>query len=224
MKIRNRMVDGLIILSLIGLLVVIFMPASFPMQYSYDGEVSRWGSRNEFLIYWMIPVAFGTIVKGYIAYRRNKEKLSTEERFRNEKPLLTSAVIIMAFFDIVLGYVVIRGFILLFTGAIPSSFHFINIIFGMVGIIIVVAGNYMPKIEYNSIIGFRNFWSTANETSWELTHRWIGGLCVILGFALVVFAVLFMNPPFIGMIFLAFIFSIVVVSYVLSYIAYRKAK
>ena len=224
MKTRNRLVDCLIIISLLGLLTIIFMPTMFPMQYTSNGEVSRWGNKNEFFIYWLIPVVFGIVSKASIACRRKKQRLSASEYLRNEKPLLTSTIFFMLFFDIIIGYIIIRGFVPLSTGTPPSSFHFINVSIGMTGILLAAAGNYMPKVEYNSMIGFKNTWSTANERSWQLTHRWVGRLIVFFGFALIVFAVLSVNQPFSGVLFLTIVLLLVAFSFVLSYIAYQKTK
>lgn len=224
MKTRNRAVDILIGVSLLGLLSIAFMPAQFPMQYAGDGEVSRWGSRLEFLIYWMIPVAFGIITKGYIAYQRRKQGLHADAYLRNEKPLLVFAIAFMLFFDMLLAYALIRGFTLLSSGAVPSTFHFLNVAIGLVGIVFVVVGNYTPKLEFNAMVGFKNGWSCANEDAWALTHRWLGRLFIVSGLALVAFAALSLNQSFNPVIFLTFVLLLVALSFALSYRAYQRTK
>ncbi|MDF9824893.1 putative membrane protein [Breznakia sp. PF5-3] len=224
MEIRNKLTNTLIVISLLGLLVIIFMPTSFPMQYSFSGEISRWGNRFEFLGYWMIPVFCGFITKCYIAYQRNKYKISPDEHLRNEKPLLTFAIIFMTIFDSILIFVVTQGFILLSTKATVSTFPFINVAIGLAGILIIVVGNYFPVLDYNSMIGFKNTWSIANEKSWELTHRWIGRVFLIFGFSLILYAVLSQANTFNTIIFFILVGSCVIVSYIISYIAYQKTK
>lgn len=223
MKIRNKLVDVLIIISLLGLFVIIFIPISFPMQISGDGSVARWGDRIEFLIYSMFPIVFGIITKVTIAYKRKKLNLKKSEHFRNEKPLLTSVIIFMVLFDLILCYIIARGYMLISTGSTPLL-HFMNVPFGILGIVIMLVGNYMPTIEYNSMIGFKNTWSIANENSWELTHRFLGKLYTSFGFVLIFFSFLTKNESFSGPLFISIVLIIVVISYALSYIAYKRTK
>ena len=224
MKTRNKVINTLILLSFLGLLSILLMPAQFPMQYAAGGAVSRWGSRYEFLLYWMIPAAFGIAVKGYIAYRRRRQGVSADERLRNEKPLQMFAIAFMLFYDIILIYTLLHGFTIVSTGAASSSFPFLSAVTGLLGIVIIVAGNYTPKIAYRSMIGFKNAWSTANESAWDLTHRWLGRLFVLFGFMLLLFAVVSPSDTFSGVLFLVAVLSIVAASYLLSYIAYQRTK
>jgi uncharacterized membrane protein len=223
MKIRNKLVDALIIISLLGLLVIIFIPISFPMQICGDGRVARWGDRIEFLIYSMFPIVFGIITKVNIAYKRKKLNLKKSEHFRNEKPLLTSAIIFMVLFDLILCYIIVRGYTFISTGS-TSLLHFMNVPFGILGIVVMLVGNYMPIIEYDSMIGFKNTWSIANENSWELTHRFLGKLYISFGFILIIFSFLTKDESFSGPLFISIVLIIVVISYALSYIAYRRTK
>lgn len=58
---------------------------------------------------------------------------------------------------------------------------------GLMGLMFVVIGNYMPKIKMNSTLGIRIPWTYSSEENWRATHRfagpiWVaGGLLMILG-------------------------------------------
>lgn len=59
----------------------------------------------------------------------------------------------------------------------------------LVGLLLVVFGNYFPKMKQNSTIGIRTKWTCASEKNWYATHRvcskvWIvcGLLFMTLGF------------------------------------------
>lgn len=63
----------------------------------------------------------------------------------------------------------------------------------LLGIILVVVGNYLPKCRQNYVIGIKLPWTLDNEENWDYTHRmagkwWIigGVLTILLGFQKVV--------------------------------------
>ena len=55
-----------------------------------------------------------------------------------------------------------------------------QLVFGIVGVLMIVTGNIMPKLRMNSIIGLRTHWSMKNEVTWKKCQR-IGGISFIVG-------------------------------------------
>ena len=59
----------------------------------------------------------------------------------------------------------------------------------LLGIVLIVVGNYLPKCRQNYMIGIKLPWTLDNEENWDYTHRmagkwWIigGVLRILLGF------------------------------------------
>lgn len=50
----------------------------------------------------------------------------------------------------------------------------------LLGIMLIVTGNLMPKIKFNYFIGIRTPWTLMNETVWYKTHR-LGGKAFFFG-------------------------------------------
>ncbi|PJW13957.1 hypothetical protein CV945_11225 [Geobacillus sp. Manikaran-105] len=50
-----------------------------------------------------------------------------------------------------------------------------------VGALLIVLGNYMPKIKHNYFIGIRTPWTLASETVWHKTHRLGGKVFIAMG-------------------------------------------
>ncbi len=81
-------------------------------------------------------------------------------------------------------------FISLFTGAtvyaaaLGKDFDFLALIPGLLGIMFVVIGNYLPKIKQNRTLGIRVSWTLNNEENWNKTHRLGGKVWVICGLAM----------------------------------------
>lgn len=74
--------------------------------------------------------------------------------------------------------------------------EFLNVSYGMqgnglalvIGLMLMVLGNYLPKVKYNYFIGIRTPWTYCSELNWYKTHR-LGGCCFMLaGLAFLLYA------------------------------------
>lgn len=59
-----------------------------------------------------------------------------------------------------------------------------------VGLIFVVAGNYLPKCRQNYTVGIKLPWTLADEENWNRTHRMAGWLWILCGLFFIVNAFL----------------------------------
>ncbi|ASS99148.1 MULTISPECIES: SdpI family protein [Geobacillus] len=57
-----------------------------------------------------------------------------------------------------------------------------------VGALLIVLGNYMPKIKPNYFIGIRTPWTLESETVWNKTHRLGGKVFIVMGMLLMLTA------------------------------------
>ena len=55
-----------------------------------------------------------------------------------------------------------------------------QLVFGIIGMLMIVTGNLMPKLRMNSMIGLRTHWSMKNEVTWKKSQH-IGGISFIIG-------------------------------------------
>lgn len=60
----------------------------------------------------------------------------------------------------------------------------------LIGILLIVSGNYLPKARQNYTVGIRIPWTLANEENWNRTHRLGGYLFVIGGFLITILSLL----------------------------------
>lgn len=61
-----------------------------------------------------------------------------------------------------------------------------QLVFGILGISMIIIGNIMPKVRVNSVMGLRTSWSMKNETTWKKSQRFGGISFMIGGLAIVV--------------------------------------
>jgi uncharacterized membrane protein len=85
------------------------------------------------------------------------------------------------------------------------------------GVLFIVIGNYLTRVEPNWFVGIRTPWTLSSETVWRRTHR-LGGPVFVVGGVLCVLTVLVPGPvafPLLVGVLLAAVLVTVVISYVL---------
>ena len=87
----------------------------------------------------------------------------------------------------------------------------------LVGLILAIVGNYMPKCKQNYTIGIKIPWTLHSEENWNKTHRFAGILWVICGIAI-------MLTGFFGSfwIFSGVVLLMVLAPLLYSYLLHRK--
>ena len=90
----------------------------------------------------------------------------------------------------------------------------------IVGLLMIIMGNYMSKIKFNWFMGIRTPWTMSSEVVWNKTHRVGGWFFILFGLCIIVapyLPVILASIIFIGGALLA-----IVGSMAYSYIVYRQ--
>ncbi len=96
------------------------------------------------------------------------------------------------------------------------------IVAAVIGIFIMIAGNFMGKIKRNSYLGIRTPWTLQSENVWNKTHRFGGWMFVIFG--LIIVAAPHLSYQLALTLFLSGVGLIVVGTSIYSYWLYSKEK
>ena len=87
-----------------------------------------------------------------------------------------------------------------------AQFTFIQIVFIIMGIFLIIISNILPKVKRNSILGFRTKQTVKNDEIWKKCQRFSGLTGVIVGFVIVVISFLFNNTTLIiAVLFITFL-------------------
>ncbi|MEC2077559.1 SdpI family protein [Metabacillus fastidiosus] len=89
----------------------------------------------------------------------------------------------------------------------------------MVGVIIIVCGNYLPKCKQNYTVGIKLSWTLNSKENWNKTHHMAGYLWIVGGMCIVIGSFLNMNWIPIILIVIAVIAG---VPFMYSYSLYKK--
>ena len=90
----------------------------------------------------------------------------------------------------------------------------------LLGVMLIVNGNYMPKAKRNRTFGIKISWTLKSDENWNATHRFAGKVFVISGIVTLLLGFLPTEIMFIS--FIAVLFAVVITPIVYSYRLYRR--
>ena len=171
----------LMFLPLTAVLIALpFLPEQIPAHYGFDGQVTRWGSKYETLIFPAMTVLLGAIMLALAKFSSKQEETGSN----NEKVCLAIGIASLALFNAMTAYFLYTDFQAV--DDLSSTVLDVNqLIFGLLGISMVVLGNIMPKLHMNSAAGLRTVWSMKNDITWKKSQRF-GGISFIAGGTVIV--------------------------------------
>ena len=176
MKTKKTVYFILMYLPLVVVLIALqYLPDKIPAHYGIDNQVTRGGSRYEALLF---PIV--TILMGYFLLAMSRLAAKQEEHGENNKKIIiVTGILVLIVFNVLNGYSLYTDFNKVENlSSIPLDIN--QLVFGIVGVLMIVTGNIMPKLRMNSIIGLRTHWSMKNEVTWKKCQR-IGGISFIVG-------------------------------------------
>ena len=176
MKIKKTVCYILMYLPLVIVLIALpYLPEKIPAHYGFDNQVDRWGNKYEALLFPII-----SLLMGYFLLGMAKLAAKQEEHGENNK----NVTIIMGILVLILlNALNVYSLYTSFNKVENLSFVSLDIgqlAFGIIGILMIVTGNIMPKLRMNSMIGLRTHWSMKNEVTWKKCQH-IGGISFIIG-------------------------------------------
>lgn len=171
----------LMFLPLAAVLIALhFLPDQIPAHYDFDGQVTRWGSKYEALIFPAMTLLLGLIMLALTRFPSKQE----ETRSNNERVCLAVGIASMALLNAMTAYFLYTDFHAV-QNLSAMALDINQMMFGLLGIAMVVLGNIMPKLRMNSAVGLRTTWSMKNETTWRKSQRF-GGISFIAGGAVII--------------------------------------
>lgn len=165
--------------------LLILSPDIIPAHYGINGQPDRWGSKYENLLFPAIAVLIGVL------FTLSAKKQQSKAENANAKPMLISAVAVMAFFNALTIYLGIKAIALSSTAGNAVGLPGVGKFFGVaMGALLCLLGNIMPKVRMNSVFGLRTKWSKANDRVWQKSQRFSGITAVAHGIATIIASIL----------------------------------
>ncbi len=170
---------------LITAVAVGFLPDRIPAHYGFGGQADRWGSKYESFLFPAVTIGMGLFMLA-MARIASRQELGGRN---NEKVCMTAGIVLLTWFNVMNCCTLYTSFTQAEDlNALSLDISQIECI--LLGILMIVLGNVMPKLKRNSVIGLRTPWSMENDDVWRKCQRFggisfivAGILCAAAGFA-----------------------------------------
>lgn len=167
-----------------------------PMQYNDNGDVNWFA--NKFIAF---VICVGIMIFCYIVTNIKLLKDKESYRYTNFKSLNTFInPLVQGFLFIVFLIVILNAL-----NVKISINYFIPI---LIGILLIILGNYFPKVPPNKSLGIKNKWTKKSEFVWKKTHRFTAFIYIFIGLIFVVFGIFNLMNSILGIILIIFILKI----------------
>ena len=193
-------------------LVAVFysrLPDQVPMHWGFDGEINRYGSKNELWLTGALGPLFALLFQFLPRLdpkRRNYEKFQTYyEAF---------SLVLVAFIAVMMGVALLESFR-------PGTLSMGRVVSALVGLLFLFVGNIMGKVKPNFFMGIRNPWTLSDPDVWNRAHRLGGGLFFLTGLVTVVSAILLPEPVTFAVLMAGTLLTALIPT-VMSYFWYKK--
>jgi len=186
------------------------LPEKVPVHWNLEGEVDRWGGKTElilipFLLPLLIYIIFTLVPK--VDPKKRIEKMGN--KYYQLKFIMVTFMSVLAIY-------------ILYTAQSENTSNS-TIIFTLIGVLIMILGNYFKTLKPNYFIGIRTPWTLENETVWKETHR-VGGILWFVGGILMILVTLLTPVPTSFYMFMSMIAIIAIVPIVYSYLKFKSLK
>ena len=215
-------------IALIGTAIVLqYMPDRVPMHYDMSGNIDRWGSKYENMIFPIIILLMSLFWTLFIRhYDRKAEKVSDEKESAgarsNAKVIGIAGLCMAAMFTVMQGFLLYGSYTEAISGAESETVDIAKVTCILMGIFFILIGNVMTKTRINSNVGVRVSWSRYNETTWRKSNRF-GAIAIIAAGLLTIITATFMKNSFAAiMIAVFYIILASIASVVYAYMVYKK--
>lgn len=123
----------------------------------------------------------------------------------------------------IIGFFAYIHVVTLLAGLYPSiSSHVATFITSGMGVLFILIGNSMGKIEQNWFVGLRTPWTLSDPEIWRKSQRLAGLLFVLGGIAILIISLAIQNSIALFITFIAVIFSVSIIPIGYSYVIAKK--
>ena len=177
-----------------------FMPDLVPMHYDAVGNIDRWGSKYENLIFPMIILAMSLFWTLFMRYFEKKALKAADDKESagagsNAKVLGIVGLCMAGMFTVMQGFILYGAYSESVSGATQWTVNIGKVSLILMGILFIVLGNYMTKTRINSVVGFRVSWSMYNDNTWRKSNRF-GAYAIMAAGVVTIFIAAILNNSF----------------------------
>lgn len=189
--------------ALAGVILWNRLPDRMPTHWNVSGEIDSWSSKP-FAVFGLPLILLAAQWLCLLGTAADPKKENHSDK------VLQLVIWIIPVLSVVLH-------VLTYAAALGHGVRMEMIMPVLVGLILVIMGNYLPKCKQNYTIGIKIPWTLNSEENWNRTHRMAGRLWVACGLVC-------MLTGFFGgfWIFFGLVLVMVLVPFLYSWLLFRK--
>lgn len=201
-------------------LYLALMPSGdIPMHYGLNGNVDRYGSKWELMLFPCILLVISIAFLIYSFFTKNDVNESKNKKICNR--------IILGIYTVF--FILLWSFILAATKGIENIGAFVPSILILMGALMIFIGNMYGKIKQNHTFGLKMRATLKSERVWKKTHRLGGYLSVANGIIWIICGIVsfFISMPSLWLLLpclITMITLMVIVPMVYAEVLYHKEK
>ena len=219
----------LCILTVLSTVIMLFiLPDTVPVHFDISGAPDRWGSKFELLLLPVILIVCAFSIDPLLkSYRKKAEKTENEkekaEHLANAKVLNITGIVIMFLFFIMNIVTLYTTYVQVTPNNNLPEIDILRVVGFIMGISIIVLGNYMPKTRNNPNIGFRLPWTRYNDITWNKSNRFASYVLMISG-AISAICSIFVKGALASFLTIGTLMLALPIIMIYAYIVYREEK
>ena len=183
------------------------LPQRVPIHWNYKGEIDNWGDKFSLILMLLLLPVLMYVLMTFIPRIDPKNRIS----------LMGGKFYQLKFFLVLFMSVV--ALLIVYTTK-ERSVNNPNLVFALLGVLLIIFGNYFKVIQPNYFIGIRTPWTLENNEVWKATHVFAGKIWVIGGFILVLGGLLLNNVFGKVLVFIIVVLALIPVVY--SFIKFKQ--
>lgn len=201
------------------------MPDSVPLHYDLSGTIDRWGSKYENLLFPAIILLFSLHWHLLTAHYEKKAARTSVEKERvealsNAKVLKITGALMAALFTVMQCFILYSAYMEARTDATRAYVDIGKSSCILIGVMLIILGNYMPKTRKNHIAGIRIRWSLYNDITWRKSNRF-GGAAIMIAGLLTIITTLFIKSDIAVIMLLLYILTATAITIIYSHKVYN---
>ncbi|MEG2101422.1 MAG: SdpI family protein [Flavobacterium sp.] len=159
------------------------LPERVPIHWNINGQIDDWGNKSFLIVLvFMLPGLMYLITIAAVKFDPKKRISLMGSKFYQLKFFLVLIMSLLALFIIYISK--------------NQTFSNLNLMYVLIGVLLMALGNYFKVIQPNYFIGIRTPWTLENSEVWKATHVFAGKLWFGGGLIIILGALIFSGPIF----------------------------
>lgn len=158
------------------------LPSKIPVHYSFDGIADRFASKLSVEALLLCSLGYCGCLLGVLLRKMVLAMGKTQENSNTQitaKLMTYNQTFLTIFFSALSLYFIS----VMLQNSIPDTFFILRTAYLVLSVLLIIIGNYLPKLKINRVSGVKTKYSQSSDDAWMRSQRFGGRLLAIGGSA-----------------------------------------